>query len=123
MARWFAAVSALALLWPAGAATQGPELDYFQSPTGNIRCVYENQVGVGCETLNNGRGVVLRSFGGTRLINGRELFTRASSRRIAYGRSWRVSSFRCLSLATGMRCSSSVTGRGFSINRDSISRF
>ena len=121
--RRLVAVTALALLWPAAAATGGPELDYFQSPTGNIRCVYENQVGVGCETLNNGRAVVLRSFGGTRLISGRELFTRASSRKIPYGRSWRVSSFRCLSLATGMRCSSSVTGRGFTIDRDSIVRF
>ncbi len=109
--------------WPSVAATQQPDFDFFQSPTGNIRCVYENQGGVGCETLNNGRGVVLFSYGGTRLVSGRSLRTLASSQRIPYGESWRVSSFRCASRVSGMTCSSSVTGRGFSISRDGISRF
>ncbi len=68
-----AAVYGLALGWPSVAATQQPDFDFFQSPTGNIRCVYENQGGVGCETLNNGRGVVLFSYGGTRLVSGRSL--------------------------------------------------
>ncbi len=92
-----AAVYGLALGWPSVAATQQPDFDFFQSPTGNIRCVYENQGGVGCETLNNGRGVVLFSYGGTRLVSGRSLRTLASSQRIPYGESWRVSSFRCAS--------------------------
>jgi hypothetical protein len=49
----------------AGAETAGAYAysDTFQSPSGNIRCGYVDQVGVGCYTRNNGRWAFLESFG------------------------------------------------------------
>ena len=100
------------------AASAEPGYDRFQSPTGNIRCEYRNQVGVGCMTLSNGVGVFLRSFGSAYYINRPYSFQPARGWTLAYGRTWRISSFRCYSSTSGMKCSSTVTGHGFFISRD-----
>ena len=109
-------VAAVSLALP---ATAGAAYDYarFQSPTGNIRCVYRNQVGVGCITLNNRLGVFLRSFGGAYYLSAYALSISAGPT-LYYGRTWAVSTFRCLSQSTGMKCWSTLTGHGFFINRD-----
>jgi len=46
----------------------------FHSPTGNIRCGYVNQAGVACITLNNRRGVLLRSFDRAYYLSAGSLF-------------------------------------------------
>jgi len=89
----------------------------FQSPTGNIRCEYRNQVGVGCMTLNNGLGVFLRSFGGAYYINRAYSFQPSAGWTLSYGRTWGSSTFRCSSSSNGMKCWSTLTGHGFFISR------
>ena len=100
-------------------AANAQSYDRFQSPTGNIRCEYRSQVGVGCMTRNNGLGVFLRSFGSSYYINRRYSFQPRAGRTLAYGRTWRISTFRCYSDSTGMECWSTLTGRGFFISRTS----
>jgi len=96
--------------------TSQPAYDRFQSPTGNIRCVYVDQTGVACMTLNNGQGVYLRSFDRAYYLN-RWTFHPPPGRTLAYGRTWRISSFRCHSSYEGIECWSTVTHHGFFINR------
>jgi hypothetical protein len=101
-------------------ATAEAAYDYarFQSPSGNIRCAYRNQVGIGCYTLNNGLGVVLRSFDRAYYLSAFALSIPAGPT-LYYGQTWGFSSFRCSSQPAGMKCWSAVTGHGFLINRDS----
>lgn len=96
--------------------TPQPAYDTFRSPTGNIRCVYVNQTGVACMTLNNGGGVFLRSFDRAYHLD-RWSFHPPAGRMLGYGQTWRVSSFRCSSRMDGITCRSSVTQHGFFINR------
>jgi hypothetical protein len=91
--------------------------DNFQSPTGNIRCAYVDQRGVGCITVNNGLGVVLRSFDRAYYV-GRGELQLPPGRTLHYGQTWRVSSFRCASETEGMTCWSTVTNHGFFLSRD-----
>ncbi len=109
-------VAGVSLALPAGA---GAAYDYarFQSPTGNIRCAYRNQVGVGCTTLNNGEAVFLRSFDRAYYLQRYSLNIPAGPT-LFYGQTWGISSFRCQSQSAGMKCWSTVTGHGFLINRD-----
>jgi S1-C subfamily serine protease len=95
-----------------------PSQDVFQSPSGNIRCAYLNQGGVACMTLNDGLGAVLRSFDTSYNIDDPYSFNPPAGRTIPYGKTWAVSSFRCYSSTDGMECSSTVTGHGFFISRD-----
>jgi hypothetical protein len=117
--RWIVATCAV-IVAVAGGASAGAEPAgaydaLFQSPSGNIRCAYTAQVGVGCYTRNNGRYGFLESFG--------ESYTGRASRGLpggpvlGYGRSWRRSTFRCHSSTSGMDCWSTYTGNGFFINR------
>jgi hypothetical protein len=92
--------------------------DRFQSPTGNIRCAYADQEGVACMTLNNGLGVVLKSFDRAYYLD-RGQFQPPPGRTLNYGQTWRVSSFRCVSETEGMTCWSTVTNHGFFISRSS----
>ena len=89
--------------------------DTFQSPSGNIRCGYANQVGVGCYTRNNGRWAFLESFGDAYVM--RSPGGLPGGRVLGYGRTWRRSTFRCHSSTAGMDCWSTYTGNGFFINR------
>jgi Trypsin-like peptidase domain len=92
--------------------------DYFQSPTGNIRCEYLNQGGVACMTENNGLGVLLRSFDKSYYIDEPYVFNPPAGRTLQYGDTWSNSSFRCSSSTDGIECWSTLTGHGFFINRD-----
>jgi hypothetical protein len=95
-----------------------PATSRFESPSGNIRCAYEAQIGVACYTLSNGLGVMLHSFDGSELLPPFSLSI-SPGPTLAYGQTWSVSSFRCLSETAGMRCRSTLTSHGFFINRDS----
>jgi hypothetical protein len=119
--RWMIATLALAVsaigATTVGASTAGASTysETFQIPSGNIRCGYVDQVGVGCYTRNNGRWAFLESFGDSYV-------TRAAGglpggRVLGYGRIWRRSTFRCYSSTAGMDCRSTYTGNGFFINR------
>jgi hypothetical protein len=113
------------LAWPAAATASPaaptsaaqPPADAFQSPTGNIRCVYVNQQGVACVTLNNGLGAILRSFDRAYLLR-RGALRPPAGRTLGYGRVWRISTFRCKSERIGMTCWSTLTQHGFFIARE-----
>ena len=92
--------------------------DFFQSPTGNIRCEYLNQEGIACMTLHNGLGVLLRSFDTSYYLDQPYQFDPPAGRTLGYGETWNNSSFRCSSRTDGIECSSTLTGHGFFINRD-----
>ena len=97
------------------------QTDLWQSPTGNIRCAYVNQTGVGCYTRNNGRWAMLRSFAGVSIgYNRRGL---PAGRVLRYGSTWKKSTFRCTSRRDGMRCWSTYTGRGFHLSRQGARRW
>jgi hypothetical protein len=98
--------------------------NWFQSPTGNIRCRYfVSSRLLACTTLNNGRmlGVTLtgtpfarRSFG----------YSFPGGPVLSYGDWWSVrGKFRCDSRSTGMTCKSLQTRFGFFINRTSYRFF
>ncbi len=109
---------------PAGTsapAAKASHTNYFQSPTGNIRCrrwVYRRLMT--CMTRNNGRlvGVSLYGRSYVRYDGYRYYFPRGPV--VRYGRYWRRGGFSCLSRFTGMTCQSLPTGRGFTINRTSF---
>lgn len=103
-----------------GGPVGGPEVEYFSSPSGNIRCRYQDQWGVECYTRNNGVRAVLRSFGNSSVSRGGGF---AAGSVVPYGASWTESTFRCVSREAGMECSSSHTGHGFTINRDGAERW
>jgi hypothetical protein len=94
------------------------EQDFFQSPSGNIRCEYLNQEGIACMTLNNGLGVFLRSFDTSYYLDQPYQFSPPAGRTLPYGQKWSNSSFRCSSSTDGIECWSTLTGHGFSISRD-----
>ena len=95
---------------------QAQNVDLWQSPSGNIRCAYVNQTGLGCYTRHDGRWAVIRSFGGSAVFYSRNSLPRG--RVLRYGATWRRSTFRCQSRRDGMRCWSTHTGRGFHISRE-----
>jgi S1-C subfamily serine protease len=123
---WKAAPQPVALRECGGPAASGSvtrasgasDRDLFQSPSGNIRCAYEDQAGVACVTLNDGLGAVLRSFDTSYAIDDPYSFNPPPGRTIPYGQTWSVSSFRCTSRIDGMTCRSTVTGHGFFLSRD-----
>jgi hypothetical protein len=117
--RWMIVLLAAAAagVGAAGADTAGAYgfSDTFQSPSGNIRCGYVAQGGVGCYTRNNGRWAFLESFGEAFVVRARVGLP--GGRVLGYGRTWRQSTFRCYSSTSGMECWSTYTGNGFFINR------
>ena len=115
---------------PASAAT------FFQSPSGNIRCVIDRTSIARCDIGRrnwtpppkprscpgdwaNGMEVGFR---------GRGRFTCASDavpegRTLGYGESIRRGRFRCTSRRTGMRCVNRRNGHGFALSRERARRF
>jgi hypothetical protein len=115
---------------PATAAT------FFQSPSGNIRCVIDRTSIARCDITQrnwspppkprscpgdwaNGMQVGFR---------GRGRFTCASDavpggRTLGYGESVRRGRFRCSSRRSGMRCVNTRNGHGFALSRDRARRF
>ena len=106
------------------AALAGPALaqgGYFQSPTGNIRCLLTNVVpGVVCQTMNNARSVELDRYGvaSTYQDSGAPLLTGGVLR---YGRSISGYGVTCSSAFSGMRCS--ARGHGFTLSRSGVRFF
>lgn len=113
-------IAALAVALPAAAGTASAT-EVWQSPSGNIRCGYTNQVGVACSMRHNGRVATLRSFGNSSI--GWTRYSLPAGYVLPYGRTWRRSTFSCSSMTTGMTCSSSYTGHGFFISRERTYRW
>ena len=95
--------------------------DWFQSPTGNIRCryFYGSNPLIACMTLNDGAmaGVRLWGAGFTQYGQGKRGFPPGPTLR--YGSTWRSpGEFKCRSSRNGMDCWSMFSGHGFFISRD-----
>lgn len=116
-----ALVGATALSGLAVSSAGAQSRDLWQSPTGNIRCAYVDQTGVGCYTRHNGRWTLLQSFG--RSVVRYQRGGLPAGRVLPYGRTWARSTFRCTSRRDGMRCWSTYTGRGFHISRERAYRW
>ena len=91
----------------------------FDSPTGNIRCAIftNNHAELGCKTLNNGRGVILRATGSGYRDDQQ---TGPTNPTLPYGWRWTSRDFECWSKFTEVLCRSFYSRYGFSINRDGI---
>jgi hypothetical protein len=105
----------------AAQATANWTSDWFQSPTGNIRCryFYGSNPLIACMTLNDGAmaGVRLWGAGFTRYGHGKRAFPPGPTLR--YGSTWRSrGEFKCRSSRNGMDCWSLPSGHGFFISRD-----
>jgi hypothetical protein len=106
---------------------------WFSSPSGNIQCsAYKVPKGapawgeswVTCQTLQPARTAMVDNDGKTTLCRYSFcVFKRRVSSALPYGSPLRVGKFRCTSSVTGMRCSESTTGHGFTISRRHLARF
>ncbi len=118
--RFFLVALAVALTLGAASA-EAWNSNYFQSPTGNIRCRYfQNSSGrqLACITLNNGRLVGVTPTGQSfETFDSRGyLFPRGPT--LNYGEFWRVRGlYRCDARRKGMACRSLRSGHGFLINK------
>jgi hypothetical protein len=97
----------------------------FVSPTHNLVCLYANQYGVGCKSLNNGRSAILRAYTGVVTFRG---WVRAgdpwAARVIPYGRTATYGgTFKVRSSPAGLDVWSTLTGHGFHIDRARAWRF
>jgi hypothetical protein len=125
-----AVLASLLAAAPASAAT------FFESPSGNIKCVMDKSSGVRCDIrvrdwkpppkpdwcpVDWGNGLELSA-------RGRARFTCAGDavpdgRALAYGDAIRRGRYRCRSRRTGMRCVNLRTSRGFVLSRARVRRF
>lgn len=119
-------VATLAVAAPASAAPASLSWNsnWFQSPTGNLRCRYwPSDRLLGCTTLNNARMVAVTLFGSS-FVRRSFGYSFPGGPVLTYGDSWSVrNKFRCNSSFNGMRCVSLQTGFGFFINRTSYRLF
>lgn len=99
--------------------------DWFQTPSGNIRCRYFVEGGVmACKTLNNGRVAVVPLRGNAYVLGRLADFTFPRGPVLHYGEHWALSGrFRCDSYSYGMKCKSLRSGRGFVLSRSSFKKF
>ena len=112
------AAAALGLVC-ASSAQAVPADAAFVSPTRNIVCLYANQYGVGCKSLNNGRSAILRAYTGVVTFHGS---VRAgdpwAAPAIPYGRTATYGgTFKVRSSSAGLDVWSTLTGHGFHIDR------
>jgi hypothetical protein len=112
-----------------GVLSAGPALawrsDWFQSPTGNIRCRYvvEGEV-MACKTLNNGRVAIVPLRGQAYVLARLSDYSFPRGPVLAYQTYWSVSGrFRCDSYSSGMQCESLRSGHGFVLNRSGFRTF
>jgi hypothetical protein len=91
----------------------------FTSPSRNITCVYANQYGIGCRTLNNGRAAILHAYTGVVNLNGYvNVRDPWRARALPYGTVTTYGgTFHVASSRSGFDVWSSLTGRGFHIDR------
>ena len=104
----------------AGTASAVPATQVFVSPTRNIVCVYANQYGIGCRAMNNGSTAILHAYSGAVTFDG---YVRVQNRYAApvirYGRTATYGgTFHVRSTRAGFDVWSSLSGRGFHIDRD-----
>ena len=93
----------------------------FQSPTGNIHCLYTGKA-IGCQTLNDGFVVGVGAYG--RAFHFRTARTAPGGPTLSYGASYYGGGrFRCASSVSGVSCRSLLSGHGFWINRTSYRTF
>jgi hypothetical protein len=135
---WLVVVSLLAAVLLCGTAsartvsdtaTVAPswESDYFQSPTGNIRCRYFYAANplMACVTLNDTAMVGVRACcrpGFRRWGTGNHGFPPGPT--LQYGQTWRSrGEFKCKSYFDRMECWSVQSGHGFWINRAAWSSY
>ena len=99
--------------------------DWFQSPTGNIRCRYFAEGNVmACKTLNNGGVAVVPVRGYAYVLPRVTDFTFPGGPVLTYGDYWSISRrFRCDSYSYGMQCKSLRSGHGFVVNRSGFKTF
>ena len=134
MVRSLVAIAAV-LVSPASAAPASAAT-FFESPSGNIKCVVDRSSGVRCDILKRdwkppprppwcpvdwGNGLEVSA-------RGRARFTCAGDavpdgRRLAYGDSIRRGRYRCRARRAGMRCVNLRTSRGFALSRARARRF
>ena len=123
------------------AQAYGPAFVTFLTPSGNIGCSYENgleSASLRCDiasglkprparpkgcvhldwgdsyTMNDSGRVTLTCHGDTAIIKG--------SKVIAYGKTWKLGGFVCLSRSIGLRCKNR-SGHGFFLSREHAYRF
>ncbi len=101
-------------------STRNPALHLvgFQSPTGNIRCIFVPAAGgsfLGCQAQNNGVTVVLPASGNPARLPGISPIPTLPV--LAYGGSWQRGAFSCSSDINGVICENALTA-WFAINRD-----
>ena len=92
----------------------------FQSPTGNIRCIYLDGSPtsfVACQTENNHATVALAADGTAFRVADRHVFPANGT--VAYGSTWNRPGLECSSKFEGMSCQN-LFGDAFAINRSGI---
>ncbi len=95
--------------------------NWFQSPTGNIRCRYFGNA-IACTTLSNGRVAVVPVTGNA--YSGHYNYSFPGGPILSYGQYYNAGGrFRCLSRSDGVFCISLVSGRGFGIAREFVRTF
>ena len=99
--------------------------NWFQSPSGNIRCRYFREGDVmACKTLNNGRVAVVPLRGNAYVLARLTDFTFPRGPVLNYGTYWSLTGrFRCDSYSYGMRCRSLRSGHGFLVSRGGFRTF
>jgi hypothetical protein len=118
------------------AASPASAASFFESPSGNIKCVIDKSSGVRCDIRERdwkpppkppwcpvdwGNGLEVSA-------RGRARFTCAGDavpegRALAYGDAIRRGRYRCRSRRAGMRCVNLRTSRGFVLSRARARRF
>jgi hypothetical protein len=99
-------------------------------PSRNLWCGLENSSrfrGVRCQTGRPARGAKLTSNGKLRTCHGRYgcvgcICDEGNDVDLDFGTQVTIGRFTCLSLATGVRCTVTETGKGFLINNRGITR-
>jgi hypothetical protein len=102
---------------------------FFHSPSGNIQCELESNEGgrnyARCQATHRPRSAKLGLNGKTKVCAGVSCLGDGPehSFTLGYGKTTRLSRFRCKSLRTGMRCVVISSGHGYNISRTSVTRF
>jgi hypothetical protein len=121
-------LAALVLLLSGPASAMAGGARWFHSPSRNIQCELDWQRGgiadrAYCQTSEPARSVTMNRTGGLRLCRGQGCLGDGPENAftLRYGHATQLGPFRCLSLATGMRCTV-PSGRGFLLSRSGVKR-
>jgi len=111
------ALASLVASAPAASASRA----YFRSPSGNILCTVVGYQQVGCAVVSRRQAANVSRYGSARQVG----YAPANHARFTlyYGERYRFQGFLCFSSTSGMRCSSTATGRGFKVSKANILLF